>query len=317
MTAIELPPSDNVRRALFRGLDPKHLERARFTIHLTDGLISNSNFEFWSYVFESAGPSDQWPVKDLCKALKWIVQQINFGNFKFEEDEGEVVSVLMGRGVPFEAGEMPATKVAERVQKLTEERLLSVNLADVFARSREQGTEPQYKPEHERMAEIVNSGKGDGALFNTELSYIFQFIDILKRIRERSFILDAPPIMGKAATGVVDLLGEATRCHLYGFHRACVAICRACMEKALKDTIPGPKLRLAKWKPKEGHLQRLMRVARTLDLLDVSHFEMANQVRKEGNEVLHRDLQKLREESWEILVKTRGVISHLYRDGGQ
>ena len=314
MTAIELPPSDNVKGGIRRGLDPKRLKKAKFTIHLTDGQIPNSHYKYWSYVFESAGPSDEWPVKNLCKALNWIVQQISFGNFQVEEDGGEVISVLMGRGVPFEPGEMPAPEVAEKVQELTEQRLLSVSLAGIFARSREQGTEPKYKAEHERIAEIVNSGKGDGAYFNTELSYIFQFIDILKRIRKRSFILEAPPIMGRASVGVVDLLGEATRCHLYGFHRACVAICRACMERALKDTIPGSQLRRAEWKPKEGELQRLMRVARTLDLLDDSHFEMADQVRKQGNSVLHRAPRKLGEESWEILTKTRGVISHLYSD---
>ena len=120
--------------------------------------------------------------------------------------------------------------------------------------------------------------------------------------------------MGKASAGVVELLGEATRCHLYGFHRACVAICRASMEKALKDTIAAPVLRQAQWKPKEGKLQRLLRVAHSVGLLDESHCEMADQIRRQANKVLHSDPRKIGEESWDILLQARGVISHLYSD---
>ena len=61
----------------------------------------------------------------------------------------------------------------------------------------------------------------------------------LRWIREQSFVFTAPPIAGKASEDTVRLPGEATQAYLFGLNRACLALCRACVEslsrKELKE----------------------------------------------------------------------------------
>ena len=117
---------------------------------------------------------------------------------------------------------------------------------------------PTFRDSAQRSntAMALANNSEDSALLNTELYYAFELIDILKRIRERSFVLEAPPILGRASSLTVSLLGEATRCHLFGFNRACVALCRACLEKSLKDRVP----------PKEQYQEQRVQNARTVEV---------------------------------------------------
>ena len=159
-----------------------------------------------------------------------MVQQLNFEHFQVEDEEhGEILSLSIGRDAVLE--DATRDDVIERSTK----RLQALNLSGLFAQTREEGIEP----EHVALAEkITSASRGEpAALLNTEFYYAFELIDILKRIRERSFVLEAPPILGRASSLAVSLLGEATRCHLFGFNRACVALCRACLEKSLKDRV--------------------------------------------------------------------------------
>ena len=268
--------------------------------------------EIWTFVDRTAGQSDQWPDKNFCNALAWIVQQLHLGNFDIQgEEDGEVVSVLIGRGAPFVFGFEDKTpeEVINEVKMQVKERSQAVNLGGIFARAREQGIEPKQ----EKLVEEVKKGAKIGYYSNTEIHYAFQLIRILKRIRERSFVLDSPPILGRASQRVVDLLGEATRCHLYGFHQACVAICRACLEKSLEERVPRSELLQERWNTKGGELECLVSASFRLGLLDGPHHVMADQVRKYGNNVLHRGLQ-VGDDSWDILLNTRGVVSYLFRD---
>ncbi len=277
---------------------------------------SDDHGEIWTYAFGTAGQSDQWPGKNLCQALAWIVQQLHLGNYEVRgEEDGEVVSVLIGQGAPLNGGveDKALGEFTEALNKHLHERSEAVNLCGIFAQAREQGIQPKF----EKTAEKVKRAAKIGMYANTEIHYAFQLIGILKRIRERSFVLDSPPILGRAPRPVVQLLGEATRCHLHGFHQACVAICRACLEQSLKERVPQHELLQERWNnPKSGELECLISGALRVGSLDGPRRQMADEIRKNGNVVLHR-MQEPGEDSWDILQHTRGVVSYLYRNAGE
>ena len=280
-----------------------------------EGITITNDVGIWTFVAGSAGSSNQWPEQDFCLALAWIVQQLHLGNFEVQDkEEGEVVSVLIGRGTTFAFKDTPQDEVIDEVKDLVERRNLSVRVAGSFAQAREKGIEPKYEKLAEKAIVAVNA-QSSGS-FNTELHYAFQLIGILRRIKERTLVLHSPPILGKASRPVVEFLGEATRCHLYGFHQACVAICRACLEQSLKDRVPRRELRQEQRNmPRKGELECLISAALRLGFLDGSRHELADQIRKHGNNVLHRALIR-GEDSWDILQTTRDVVSYLFRDAG-
>ena len=260
----------------------------------------------WTYLDRSAGRGQIGP---LYRTLRWMVQQLNFEHFQVEDEEnGEILSLSIGRDAVLE--DATRDDVIERSKK----RLQALNLSGLFAQAREKG----IKPEHVGLAGKITSGVEPGAFLNTEFYYAFELIDILKRIRERSFVLESPPILGRASSWVVNLLGEATRCHLFGFNRACIALCRACMEKSLKDRVPPVELLKEKWETRGGDLECLVSAAFRLGLLDKPHYDLADQVRQRGNKMLHSKPQGkpekgADEDSWEILCKMRAVVSFLFR----
>lgn len=69
-----------------------------------------------------------------------------------------------------------------------------------------------------------------------------QLLDMLPEMRRRSFELSTLPLLGHASEELVDLLHEATRAHLLGLHGACVALCRAALERALVERVPSAEL---------------------------------------------------------------------------
>ncbi len=272
--------------------------------------------EIWTLVVGTAGQSEHWKqgTPDLCHALAWIVNQLHLGNCDVAgEEDGEIVSVLIGRGTPFVFGVEDKTgeEVVDEAKKHLYKRSRAVNIAGLFAQARERGVKPKYGAQAETVRQVAGADRSGH--FNTELHYAFQLIHILKRIRERSFVLDSPPILGRASTRVVDLLGEATRCHLYGLHQASVAICRACLEKSLAERVPREQVLQERLNSGSGELECLIGAAFRLGCLDGPRHEMADQIRKHGNDVLHRGHVR-GERSWDILLNTRAVVSYLFRD---
>ena len=134
----------------------------------------------------------------LYRALRWVVEQINFGQFQICDDgAGNIRSLVIGEEAALEDDTLD--DITERLKT----RLHAVNIAGIFAQAREEGIEPK----HVGFAEKVTKSAGPGAFLNTEFYYAFELIDILKRIRERSFVLESPPHIG---AGVI-LGGEFVR----------------------------------------------------------------------------------------------------------
>ena len=80
-------------------------------------------------------------------------------------------------------------------------------MAGVFATARERGVEP----EHEALAEEVVRLANENGKANTVLHYAYKLVDILERISKRTWVFDAPPIVGRAEPQTLDLLQEADR----------------------------------------------------------------------------------------------------------
>ena len=261
---------------------------------------------YWTYQQRSAGDPESGP---LYPVLKWILEQLNLGNFDLDVDENkEVVGITLGRNaIPSITSEPSAVENARR-------RFLAVNLAGVFAKAREEGVEPQF----DGLARQVALNAREGAYANAELHYALELAKVLGRIRKKTFVLSAPPIRGKVPEKIIWYLGEATRCFLYGLQRACIALCRACLEEALKVRVMASKegthsLRQYRQShPGKGELECLMAVARAQGYLeDDIWFDQADAIRKEGNRILHRETVR-EENSDHTLRELRGVLEHLF-----
>src|ERR1017187_1042678 len=119
---------------------------------------------FWTYLRRSAG---ELPGTALHGMLEWVLEQLNFGNFKPERDSrGDVVSVTIGK-----AAARGAVSDDEAIEK-AERRLLAVNGAGILAQCRESGIEP----EHAHISKMVTQHSTGWVLRNTEFHYAFELI---------------------------------------------------------------------------------------------------------------------------------------------
>jgi hypothetical protein len=161
--------------------------------------------------------------------LEWVLEQLNFGHFKKHQDSrGDVVSMTIGRAAALgPASDDEALDGAKR-------RLFTVDVSGLMAKARESG----IKPSHAELSKMVTQQSTDWRNRNTEFHYAFELTKVLARLNKKTFNLEAPPITGLAPASVVTYLGESTRCWLYGFHGASVALGRACLEEALKARLP-------------------------------------------------------------------------------
>lgn len=176
------------------------------TVEVVDGRL-------WSRLSTSQAPG----TARLHELLRWIIEQINFGNFDFAADpNGELTGLVLGAPASSRANDSTAEQVAEHIR----DRMHAVNVAGIFAGSREQGVFPEYADLAEKVRSTVESGGRD----NTDLHYALELVNALERISKVTFVFTSPPIRTHAGAGVVALLKEATRAYLFGLVRSCVAV---------------------------------------------------------------------------------------------
>jgi hypothetical protein len=177
--------------------------------------------ENWVYMQRSPGNLER-----IDRTVNWVLEQLLLGNSDVErDDDGEVVSLILGK----RAARVPPS--GEEPLEQAKRAVMCLGITSVMARSREEGTEPQYgKFVHDAslLAEKSNL---------TGFHYAFEMVKVLERISTQTFALSAPPIHGKVPEKLIWYLGEATRAHLYGLHRASIALSRSCLEEALSTKI--------------------------------------------------------------------------------
>jgi hypothetical protein len=99
-------------------------------------------------------------------------------------------------------------------------------------------------------------------------------------------------------------LREAVRCYVYGLNSGAVALARAAVEEALSERVSdvcGPGLKL----------DSLVDVAGRLGILDGVHRQMAGDVKRAGNSVLH-DQPCDADRACDVLTKARAVLEVLF-----
>lgn len=164
-----------------------------------------------------------------------------------------------------------------------------------MAESRESGIDPT----HADLSKMVTEQSTDWGRRNTEFHYAFELVKTLARLNKKTFSLDAPPIRGIAPASVVSYLREGTRCWLFGFHGASVALSRACLEEALKARLS-----------EADTLEALIEAARRDRILDDCMAQVAHTVRKNANNFLHgQDITE--RESRETLDATRSLVEQI------
>ena len=146
---------------------------------------------------------------------------------------------------------------------------------------------------------------------NTDFHYAFELVSLLRRIAKTTFLFEAPPILGRADSKIVEMLGEATRCFLFELFRSSASVCRACMEAALSSVVPLDRLLEERWKTKCGEIESLINVAARDGLLSEPFRDAAHLVRQAGNDAVHGEDITM-EGSWKILQFTRQIVEHVY-----
>ena len=254
---------------------------------------------WWSYPERI----DSLPQAPLYSVLRWILNQLNMGCAEFigEGDNPPAHTVVLGQGAAYHSSAKEASEEAQR-------RSLAVNFAGIFAKARERGVEPEYEELVEKAVRRAN----ENAKMNTEFHYAFELVDILERISGKTFVFNAPPIMGRAASQTLDLLQEATRCYLFGLHRACVAVCRTVLEDSLKQRVPQSSLMEEAMQGGEaGDLRRLINAAVRARVLPKDLSAKAHNIRKQANDVLHQTDRDV-SDSWNLLLDTRTIVEEVH-----
>jgi hypothetical protein len=128
--------------------------------------------------------------------------------------------------------------------------------------------------------------------------------ELVARARQISPL--APHEIPSDATQVY--LREATRCYLFGFWDASMALSRAALDEGLW-TVARDKL-----KRKPESLRELLKACIWLGILDKPIADLADKVVLAGNRVLHIQPTN-REEAWDALCAVCGVLLHLFSRG--
>jgi putative methionine-R-sulfoxide reductase with GAF domain len=145
----------------------------------------------------------------------------------------------------------------------------------------------------------------------TSLSYEFEHLyvrDMLTRIPKmvaRTMKL-SQVITREDPSGWVGIyLKEATRCYIFGFWDASVALCRAAVEQGVREVVR------KKLNQSPANLTQTVKLADRSRLLDKSTSHLAGKVILMGNRVLHGSPTNERG-AWDVLCAARGVLQHLF-----
>ena len=138
--------------------------------------------------------------------------------------------------------------------------------------------------------------------------YTRDFLRKARKMVERTMKLTAMTPKATPDPGVNLYLREATRCCISGFWESSVALSRTTLEFALRHRLK------TEWQgslPTDDRFEKIIEAAYLSRVLDHAHFAMAEDVRKNGNNVVHgsRADENL---AWRVLVATRGVLGHIY-----
>lgn len=122
---------------------------------------------------------------------------------------------------------------------------------------------------------------------------------------DRLLSFDRLSVELEASDTVAVYFEQAMRCYVQGLNDAAVALARACMERALKETLRVPHSEAL-------DLEALVSAAGRTRALDDAHLHLARQVQRAANAVLHR--QNCTDgQATDAVFGVRAVLVQLYR----
>jgi hypothetical protein len=272
--------------------------------------IKQTDDNYWFYLQKS--PGDLEKGDPLHSVLTWIIEQLVFAMFRLETDnEGNAYTMVIGERA---SRSFPSMEEAE---KHAADRLLRVNIAGVFAKAREEGTQPEYVD----LVETTTVTRTRWAELRTEFHYAQELVKMLRRLRDVTYDLSPPGVLGRAPEEVLFYLRQATRCFMYGLFEASVAICRACLDEALKKSLHSSKegIRALMKEPKKtvkgtarGELDILISAAAEAEILDGPRKESARRIQNLGNTVMHDRPLLSEDQASRGLDDLRAVVDFLF-----
>jgi hypothetical protein len=260
----------------------------------------------------SAGDLREIP---LSETLKWILEQIIFGHLTCISDEyGDVVSLNIGKHSP------RLGSSEEEVGKQVFKELLGFGITGVLAQCRESGSYPKSAEAEGKIWEVAN----DNFKRRMEIHYALVLSRLLGHISKKLPSLELLPILDAAPVNTKEYIAEATRCYLLKLDRACISLCRACLEDTLKNILTeemkdewNDEMSRNRQIYRNPHpMKALIEVCGRHDILK-NHEGDAHDIREAGNRILHFDLKNKADADLasQVLWKTRKIIGLIY--GGQ
>jgi hypothetical protein len=137
--------------------------------------------------------------------------------------------------------------------------------------------------------------------------YVRKCLNDAPKLVQRTMQLSAIGMKTVPSTAVGFYIREATRCFVYGFWGASVAMSRAALEQGLKEKVSGS----SGVSGTRFELSDLVEAAGRLRLTDGATLGLADQVRVTGNRVIHARTSS-HEEAWDTLTATRAVLMAIY-----
>lgn len=266
---------------------------------------------FWCYYAEHR-TAGRLPETPFHETLVWLVEQISLGNFAASRDEhGEEVTVAIGKGAAY-----PAASEKQAAEEAGAQ-VLALSIAGLVAEAHEKG----YSPSQEELQRRIWTEGTPSAFRRMEMHYALELARLLGRISKKLPGLEQLPLVENAPETTRAHIAEATRCYLLRLDRACIALCRACLEDTLKKTLTPAMER--DWRNlmaentrqfrRPNQMHALIEVCANHGILK-THKRSAHDVREAGNTVLHlaQPANKQKDFAGEVLKKTRTIVGLIY-----
>lgn len=137
--------------------------------------------------------------------------------------------------------------------------------------------------------------------------YTRDFLNKARKMVDRTMKLTAMVPRATPDPGVNIYLREATRSYIAGLWKSTVALSRTTLEVALRHRLKEGQ----GFVPTDDKFETVIEFAHMCRVIDHAHFAMAEEVRKNGNDVVHGSPAD-EPLAWRVLWSTRGVLDHLY-----
>ncbi len=178
------------------------------------------------------------------------------------------------------------------------------NLVEYLLASKQEISQQDWSAHGATIDRLLSTlGTDLAAQFDWALS--ISFLKRVPKVVDRAMKLSELVGQREPSALVAGSLREATRCYIFGFWAATVALSRAAIEQALRERI------YEKYAASPATLGRLIDFCEQNGVLDGARYGMANKVKAGGDKALHGGVVSA-EDARDVIDAARGVLEHLH-----